>query len=244
MEKVEFEISRVQKEMLKISYPSWDESYNSSRQEQLKLFASLLDDKLDACIQKLNMLKGYHKGKAIAHESHKVDKHISTPHLASNPSNCFNLMQNMPQAEIYPPLINISDETHSRFWRLQLGQSSQPCSMVSSAQRSYPVVSEEGRYAQSYSSKYIGGNLINQADSNAIYDPKIGTKKKDRAENDESLSPHYYNGNAMTMRSYPIAMHTVPFNNLPSLSHGFQSNGFYDMHILQVHMFNYMNGRK
>jgi len=29
MEKVESEISKVQKEMLKINYPSWDESYNS-----------------------------------------------------------------------------------------------------------------------------------------------------------------------------------------------------------------------
>ncbi|KEH16953.1 SRF-type transcription factor (DNA-binding and dimerization domain) protein [Medicago truncatula] len=98
-----------------------------TKEEQLKFFASLLDDKLDACIQKINMLKGYHKGKAIAHESHK------------------------------------------------------PCS--------YPMVSEEGRHAQSHSSKYIGGNLINQADSIAIYDPKIGTEKKDRVENDDSLSP-------------------------------------------------------
>ncbi|MCH99800.1 MADS-box transcription factor PHERES 2-like, partial [Trifolium medium] len=35
MKKVEFDISKVRKEMLKIMYPTWDESFNSLREEQM-----------------------------------------------------------------------------------------------------------------------------------------------------------------------------------------------------------------
>ncbi|GAU13850.1 hypothetical protein TSUD_261770 [Trifolium subterraneum] len=230
MKKIEFEISKVHKDMLKTMYPTWDESFNTLGEEQIKLFASMLDVKLAACNQKMNILKGDLKGKAIAHESHKVDK-PNAPYLISTPNSYFSLMQNnMSQAQIYPPLMNICDKNLLGFWPLQLGQSSQP----SSAQSFYQVESDEGRYTQSYS--------YNQVDANILYDPKTSTKKNEA----ENLSPYYYNGNAMTMQSYPIGMHPLPFHNLPNLPpHGYQHNGFYDMDILHAHMFNnYMDERK
>ncbi|CAJ2666013.1 unnamed protein product [Trifolium pratense] len=249
MKKVEFEISKVRKEMLKIMYPTWEESFNSLGEEQMRLFAGLLDAKLDACNQKMNMLKGDVKGKRIAHESHKVDK-PNIPYLTSNSNTYFNFMpNNMSLPQIYPPLMNIADKNPFGFWPLHLGQSSQPSSTLSSAQGSNQMESDEGRYAQSYPGKQVDANWTNwtsQIDANISYDPKTGTKKKNGAENDENLLPYYYNGNAMTMQSYPIGMHTLPFQNLQNLPpHGYQFNGFYDMDILQAHMFNnYMDGRK
>ncbi|KAK2420315.1 hypothetical protein P8452_50523 [Trifolium repens] len=248
VKKVEFEISKVRKEMFKIMYPTWDESYNSLGEEQMRLFAGILDAKLDACNQKMNMLKGDLKGKTIAHESNKVDK-PNNAYLTSNSNSYFNLMQNMSQPQIYPSLMNISDKTPLGFWPLHFGQSSQPSSTISSAQGSYQFESDEGRYAQSYPCKQVDANWTNwtnQIDANISYDPKTGTKKNNGAENYENFSPYYYNGNAMTMQSYPIGMHTVPFQNLPNLPpHGYQFNGFYDMDIHQAHMFNnYMDGRK
>ncbi|KEH44429.1 putative transcription factor MADS-type1 family [Medicago truncatula] len=247
--KLEFEITKVRKEKLKMMYPTWNESFNSLGAEQLILFASKLEAKLDACNQKKHMLKEDLKGKTIAHESHKVDKLISTPSLTPNPSYYFNLMQNsMSQAQTYPPMMNISDKNPLGFWPLQSGQSSQPSSLISNIQSSHRVESEEGRYVQSYPYKHIdvnGANWSNQVNANVTYNggyqdrcfglPKINMERKDGAEKD-------YNGNAMTMQSYPITMHTLPFQNLSNLPHGFQLNGFNAKDILQAHMF--MNGRK
>ncbi|WJX36639.1 hypothetical protein P8452_24497 [Trifolium repens] len=242
MKKVEFDISKMRKKMLKILYPTWDESFNSLGAEQMRLLASILDAKLDACNQMMNILKGDAKGKTIVHESYKVDK-PNTSYLTSTPNSYFNLMQNnMSQAQIYPSLMNISDKNSLGFWPLHLGQSSQPSSMLSSAQSSYRVESDEGRYPY----KQVDGNWANWVDANTFYDPKIGTKNKDEGENDEKLSPYHYNENTMTMQSYPIGMDTLPFQNLPNLPpHGYQLNGFYDTNIFEAHMFNnYTDGRK
>ncbi|KAK2386013.1 agamous MADS-box protein AGL82 [Trifolium repens] len=249
MKKVEFDISKVRKQMLRIMYPTWDESFNSLGDEQMRLFASTLDTKLDACNQKMNMLKGDLKGKTIAHESYKVDK-PNTSNLTSTPNSYFNLMQNnMSQAQIYPPLMNISDKNSLGFWPLHLGQSYQPSATLSSAQGSYYVESDDDRYTQSYPCNQVDNNWakwVSHADANIFHDSKFDTKKKDEVENVENLSPYYYNGNTMTMQSYPIGMHTLPLQNLPNLPpQGYQLNAFYDIDILQAHMFNnYMDGRK
>ncbi|XP_073221265.1 uncharacterized protein [Cicer arietinum] len=239
MKKVEYEISKVRKEMLKIMYPTWDESFNSLSEEQLRLFASILDSKFDACNQKMNMLQGDVKGKAKV-ESNKIEKPI-TPHFASNSSNYYNLMQNnMPQAQIFHPLMNTSDKNNLVFW--------QSSPMFVNAQGSYQRESpNKGKYMQSYPWKQVDANSINwadQVDGNVIYDSKIDMKNKDEAENDQNLSPYYYNGNTLAMQSYPIAMQNIPFQNLQNLPQGFQFNGYSDMDILQAHMLNYMDGRK
>jgi hypothetical protein len=159
------------------------------------------------------------------------------------------MQNNMSQAQIYPPLMNISEKNSLGFWPPHLGQSSQPSSMLSSAQGSYQVESDEGRYTQSYPCNQVDTNWakwVSHVDDNIFHDSKFDVKKKDEVENVENLSPYYYNGNAMTMQSYPNGMHTLPLQNLPSLPpQGYQLNPFYDIDILQAHMFNnYMDGRK
>ncbi|AES74395.1 agamous-like MADS-box protein AGL82 [Medicago truncatula] len=249
MKKVEFEISKVRKEKFKMKYQTWDESFNFLEDEQLRLFASILDFKLDACNLKMNMLKGDLRGKSIALETNKIDNLNSSPYLDSNPSSYFNLPQNnMSQAHIYPPLMNINDKNPLGFWPLISGQSSQPSHMVSTAQSSQPspmVSSAQSFYhVESYPCKQIDGNWTHHVDGNVTYHhPKIDMKK-DEAENDKILPPYYYNRNGMIMQSYPIAMSTLPSQNLSNLSHEHLNNGSYDKDVLHTQMFNYMDGRK
>jgi len=224
MKKVELEIYKVRKERLKMMYPTWDESYNSFGYEQLRSFVRILDSKLDACDQKMNMRKD---------ESHKVNTLISSPYLTSNTGTNFNLMHtNMSQGKIYSPLMNICDKNPLGFWPIQLAQSSQPSLMVSNAQSSY------------YPCKHIDANWIHQVDANVMYDSKIGMKKKDEAENDKNWPSYYYNGNGMIMQSYPIAMPTHPLQNLANLSHEYLLHASYDIDSIQAQLFNSMNGTK
>ncbi|GAU40096.1 hypothetical protein TSUD_389460 [Trifolium subterraneum] len=161
--------------MLKVMYPTWNESFNSLGEDQLRLFASMLDSKLDACYQRMNMLKGDHNGKAIT-ESHKVDKPNShTPYLTSNPNSYFNLMQNnLSLEQIYTPLMSISDKNPLGFWPLELGQSSQPSSssmFSGGAEASYQVESKE-----SYPCNHVDANWADQVDASSVtYDPKMQT---------------------------------------------------------------------
>ncbi|KAL5080512.1 hypothetical protein RYX36_008933 [Vicia faba] len=250
VKKVEFEISKVRKDRLKLMYPTWDESFNSIGGEDVRMLARILDARLDACNLKMNMLKGDFKEKAIVQEPHKFDQLMNTPYIASNSSNYYHLMQNsMSQPQIYPPLMNINDKNLNSlgFFPFQIGQSSQSSSMLTNAQGcSYQVEPMEGRYMQPYPYKKMDANCMNwgnQVSANVTYDPSIGTMKNNEAENNENLLPYYYNGNPM--QSYPIAMHTLPYQKHPNLPHGYQLNGYYDIDFLQGHhMFNYMDGRK
>ncbi|CAI8606618.1 unnamed protein product [Vicia faba] len=147
LKKVEFEISKVRKQRLKIMHRSCNQDYDSLRGNELKLLITTLDSRFASCCQKMDMLKG----KAI------VESQPSTSYLISNPSsylNPFESKNSMPQAQIYPPLMNVSDKTPT-FWSqpssiipsaqascqpLQLGQSSQPSSIISSAQDFYQTL--------------------------------------------------------------------------------------------------------
>ncbi|KAG4398686.1 hypothetical protein GLYMA_08G095500v4 [Glycine max] len=106
MKKIEGEISKVHKEKIKLMYPTWNDSYNTLGEEQLRMFVSILDAKFDACSQRMNMLK---KGKD------KVE--TLTPYMTSNVG-----MQNMSQTQFFPP----SDNKQVAFYPFQLSQSSQP----------------------------------------------------------------------------------------------------------------------
>ncbi|KAJ1405109.1 hypothetical protein SESBI_26051 [Sesbania bispinosa] len=137
MKKVEGEISKICKDKLKIMYPTWDDSFNPLGEEQLRIFVSLLDAKFDACSQRMNMLKGNHKGKAIAESDNMVM--TLSPYLASNSSSYLNLMQNIVQPQFFPPL-SISDIDNIPF---QLGESSQP-SMLHFGQNYMQLMGKNG----------------------------------------------------------------------------------------------------
>ncbi|XP_057452429.1 agamous-like MADS-box protein AGL103 [Lotus japonicus] len=148
VKKIEAEISKVHKEKHKILYPTWDDSFNHHGEEQLRTFVSKLDAKLDACNQRINILKGGHDlgGKEKA-EYHMFGETVTVsptgydtqvtppPYLASNPMNQLNglMMQNMSQAQVFPPHpMNMmkanNDKNQVAFFPSfnDFGQSSQP----------------------------------------------------------------------------------------------------------------------
>ncbi|KAK7399919.1 hypothetical protein VNO78_11116 [Psophocarpus tetragonolobus] len=81
LKKIEGEISKVQKEKMKIMYPTWDDSYNTLGHQQLRMFVNILDAKLDSCNQRMNLLKRDSKGKAIAVSNHLNFMHKSQPQI-------------------------------------------------------------------------------------------------------------------------------------------------------------------
>ncbi|MED6170408.1 hypothetical protein PIB30_030595 [Stylosanthes scabra] len=102
IKKLEGDISKVQKEKLKIMYPTWDVSFKDLREDHLRMFVSILDSKIVASNQRIHMLKKDSKGKATLES-----KDNDTPHWgSSNPSS---------QLPFYP---------------LQIGQSSSQSSIL------------------------------------------------------------------------------------------------------------------
>ncbi|MED6211913.1 hypothetical protein PIB30_078113, partial [Stylosanthes scabra] len=88
IKKLEGEISKVQKEKLKIMYPTWDVSFKDLREDHLRMFISILDSKIVASNQRINMLKQDSKGKAALESKDNVLDVVETPHWASsNPSS-------------------------------------------------------------------------------------------------------------------------------------------------------------
>ncbi|XP_057740315.1 agamous-like MADS-box protein AGL82 [Arachis stenosperma] len=118
VKKIEGEISKVHKEKLKIMYPTWDDSFNDLREDQLRMFLSILDSKILACNQRINMLKQDPKGKTMVQSKPNFEDVVAS----SNP-----FMPNMPQAQFLPhlPMTPIIDDTAQLpFYPLQVGQSS------------------------------------------------------------------------------------------------------------------------
>ncbi|OIW09977.1 hypothetical protein TanjilG_32717 [Lupinus angustifolius] len=242
MKKVEAEISKVHKEKHKIMYPTWDESFNGLGEEQLRMFVSSLDAKLNTCNQRINMLKG-DIGKGKIAEPNKAG--LVTPYLASKPSNHLNFLLNMPQGQFYPsPMKPISDNINNQlaFYPYQFGQISQT-NMLHFGQNCLQLMGPNGM------SDCVGGQF-----GGVTYDPKTAMLKDYEAENNENISPYYYNGNVHTMQPYNImqsfpsqnSQYEAAFNTPPNLSpsQGFAPHTFYDTNMLQAHILNDMHGRK
>ncbi|AES65823.1 putative transcription factor MADS-type1 family [Medicago truncatula] len=60
--KIEGEISKVQKEIVKNKYPTWDPCFINMDGEQLKAFTAIVNAKIEACDQRISMLKTMHQG--------------------------------------------------------------------------------------------------------------------------------------------------------------------------------------
>ncbi|RDX98116.1 Agamous-like MADS-box protein AGL82, partial [Mucuna pruriens] len=184
MKKVEGEVSKVQKEKIKIMYPTWDDSYNTLGEDQLRVFINILDAKLDACNQRMNMLKRGFKGKAIAEsESDKAER--LTPYMASNIGSHINFMQNMSQTQLLPPMNSISDNNQVAFYPFQLSQSSQS-SMFHFGQNCPQLMQKNAMV-----------DWANQVGAVAC-DPKMG----DGSDKNHNSSACYYNGNMQTTQPY------------------------------------------
>ncbi|XP_027338390.1 agamous-like MADS-box protein AGL80 [Abrus precatorius] len=103
---VEAEISRVQKEISKIKYPTWDKSYSKLGEEQLKAFIAMLDAKIGACDHRINMFKNMHQSEANFNFIQNMVHEGATSSHASQ----LNFMQNVSQSQRIPiPLSQIND---------------------------------------------------------------------------------------------------------------------------------------
>ncbi|XP_061370703.1 agamous-like MADS-box protein AGL103 [Gastrolobium bilobum] len=60
LNKLEAEISRVQKENIRMKYPTWDPSFDNLGEEELSELIAKLDAKLAACDQRIDTLKKEH----------------------------------------------------------------------------------------------------------------------------------------------------------------------------------------
>ncbi|WVZ25635.1 hypothetical protein V8G54_004179 [Vigna mungo] len=107
MKRIEGEISKMHKGKIQLMYPTWDDSYNTLEEEQLRMFVSILDAKLDACNQRMNMFK----------RDSKV-----VPYLAPNLGSHLSFMQNMSQTQVFPT----NDNNQVPFYPCHLSQSSLP----------------------------------------------------------------------------------------------------------------------
>ena len=55
--KVEAEASKLRQERLRKLYPTWDFIFDKFNEEQLRMFATTLDSKIESCQERINMLK-------------------------------------------------------------------------------------------------------------------------------------------------------------------------------------------
>ncbi|KAK7270598.1 hypothetical protein RJT34_25888 [Clitoria ternatea] len=235
MKKTEADISKVCKEKFKIIYPTWDDSFNDLGQEELGILVNMLDSKLNACHQRMDMLKRDLKAKTVA-QSDTVD--TLTPYMASNSSSHLNLMF---QAQHFPPPMNsISDNNKLAFYPFQYSQSSQ---------------SSMPHFGQNCPQLMGKNEMVDWANQVGVVasDPNTGMLKEGGPQKYQNASACYYNGNTQTiMQPYTIALQTLPSQSqyeaasqAPSgLPPGFQLNGFYDSTMFQAQMFTHMHGRK
>ncbi|XP_020216886.1 floral homeotic protein AGAMOUS [Cajanus cajan] len=237
MKKIEGEISKVHKAKIKVMYPTWDDSYNTLGEEQLRRFVGILDAKLDACNRRMNMLKRDSKGKAKA-ESDTAE--ILTPYMASNLGSHMNFMQNMSQAQIFYPMKSTSDNNQVALYPFQLGQSSKS-SMFHFGPNCTQLMGKNGMV-----------DWANQVGVVAC-DPKKGILEEDVSQKSHNSSPCYSNGNIQTMQPYNVSLQTLPsqlqynatFQTLPRQPGpppGSQLNDSYDSNMLQRQYFYYMHG--
>ncbi|MED6134398.1 hypothetical protein PIB30_036630 [Stylosanthes scabra] len=250
VKKVEGEISKVHKEKLKIMYPTWDDSFDDLSEDQLRVFLSILDSKIVACNQRINMLK--QKGKTLVESSAKdinvnngdlVVATTTPPYLSlSNPSSHLNFMPNMSQAQFFPHLNNpmtpfIGDTNQLPFYPLQLGQSSSQSSPLHFDQNGMQFMGENNGMM----------NWEQQVGSFSNHDIKFDLLKENGdGSNHNSSSSSYYKGNisssSSSMQLYNSFIALPQYHDVPP---EYQVNGMCDANMFhQVQMFNYMHERK
>ncbi|XP_047170338.1 agamous-like MADS-box protein AGL82 [Vigna umbellata] len=231
MKRIEGEISKVHKGKIQLIYPTWDDSYNTLEEEQLRMFVSILDAKLDACNQRMNMFKRDSKGKVIAESD---NDEALVPYLAPTLGNHLSFMQNMSQTQVFPT----NDNNQVPFYPCQLSQNS------------LPSLFQLGQNFTQLIEKNIAVDWNNQVGTS---DHRIDTQQEDRTNKNQNPSSCYYDANIQTMQPYNnVALQTLPaqlqcdatfqsLSNRPGPSQGFEPNDVSNM--LQPHFLNYMQRR-
>ncbi|XP_019416224.1 PREDICTED: uncharacterized protein LOC109327505 [Lupinus angustifolius] len=116
-EKVEADISKVRKEILKIKYPTSHPCFNNLGDEQIRNFIAVLDAKGRACGERMNMLR--------LQQQLKVNSALTSSDALN--SSEVNFMQNNFQTHLIPtPLEPFDDSNHIASSPLKHNMDSQP----------------------------------------------------------------------------------------------------------------------
>ncbi|RDX81220.1 Agamous-like MADS-box protein AGL82, partial [Mucuna pruriens] len=126
---VEGEISKVQKETLKIKYPTWHPSFNNLGIEELRNFMARLDIKLETCNhQRMEVLR---KHQIEAANFNLMQCMVQSESAAPNPTQ-LNFMQNISQNQLIlaPPMKPLNDGNLVASYLLNLDRSSSSQSQI------------------------------------------------------------------------------------------------------------------
>ncbi|XP_027338387.1 agamous-like MADS-box protein AGL75 [Abrus precatorius] len=121
---IKIEISKVQKEIFNIKYPTWHASFDGLDEEKLWNFIALLDDKLEACNQRIIMLRHNHQIEANFNFLQNMVQFTS----AATSSSQLNCMQTISlNQHIFAPMNPLNDINLLASYQLNLdrGSSSQ-----------------------------------------------------------------------------------------------------------------------
>ncbi|KAK7304710.1 hypothetical protein VNO77_42596 [Canavalia gladiata] len=110
---VEFEISKVRKAILKIKYPTWHPNFNSLGEEEMRNLITMLDNKLEACHQRMKILK--HNHPTEANFNFMLNRVLSGNDA---PNSCLNFM---PQDQlVFAPMKSLNDNNLLASYRLNV----------------------------------------------------------------------------------------------------------------------------
>ncbi|XP_061355278.1 agamous-like MADS-box protein AGL82 [Gastrolobium bilobum] len=119
---VESEISKVQKDIVKIKYPTWHPSFNGLEEEQLSNFIAMLDTKVEACKKRINMLKNKHQSEANMSSMQNMAQSESAASDSSQPNFTHNITQSQ---DSIIPMKPINDEYQLASYLPELDKDSQ-----------------------------------------------------------------------------------------------------------------------
>ncbi|KAK2396095.1 agamous MADS-box protein AGL82 [Trifolium repens] len=107
----EDKITRVRKEIAMNKYPTWGEFFQGMGEEQLNVYIGMVDTKIKACNQRINMLKNVQQSENISthimDEQEKIDVRHNIPQMQHSLSN--HVLSRNKHGEWYNQLFRLDD---------------------------------------------------------------------------------------------------------------------------------------
>ncbi|KAJ1437006.1 hypothetical protein SESBI_03842 [Sesbania bispinosa] len=95
---VETEISKVKKEIINVKYPTWNPNFNNLGEQEQRMFIATLDDKIEACNQRINMLKNKQQQSQEANSGFM--QNMAQEIVSSSGPSQLNFIQNISQSQL------------------------------------------------------------------------------------------------------------------------------------------------
>ncbi|CAJ2644800.1 unnamed protein product [Trifolium pratense] len=125
--KAQDEITRVRKQIAMYKYPPWSPFFKVMGEEQIKVFIGIVDAKIKACNQRINMLKNMQQSENISarimDDQEKIDVVHNVPQMRQNffaPVKAINEMVDLTNHVRLPPVLatNKHEEWINQLFRL------------------------------------------------------------------------------------------------------------------------------